>query len=153
MPLVTVSTGSLFSYGLERSLRLIAQSGLTKVELMTRDLGKEGYADTWDVSYLQDIADAFGLAYQSVHTPFGIANEQHDMYFQRTCRLALDLGAEEIILHIPRRGEESYKVWFDDFVAHGLIGGLPHVCMENMGTKAYYNEKNALWAILISATT
>lgn len=140
MAQITVSTGSLYCYGLERALRIISMAGLTSVELMTRDFGKEGWADSWDVAYLQDTAAAHELAYRSVHAPFGIEDGRHDEYLERTCRLALELGADDIILHIPRRGQESYKEWFDDFVL-GTFGGRPRVLIENMGTKACYNEQ------------
>jgi sugar phosphate isomerase/epimerase len=131
-----LSTGSLYSYGLDRTFALAAEAGFDGIEILV-DLRY----DTRQPGYLRRLMDRYGIPILCVHAPFRPrrleawprANPQSVF---AAVEVAAAVGAGVVVAHLPLRAERDYARW--------LLGELPAwqeahpgpvVAVENMPTK------------------
>lgn len=96
------STGSLWSYSLERSFAFAAQAGFDGIEVMV-----DSRWESRQAAYLQGLVDRFQLPIVAIHSPF-LANvpgwpPDHPGRVQATVRLAETVGAKVVVHHLPAR--------------------------------------------------
>ncbi len=100
--MIVLSTGSLYSYGLNRAFELAAQAGFQGVEVLI-----DGRWDTRQAHYLKALQEAHGLPIVSLHSPFvgGIQGWEPDQLnrLKRTVALAQEVGARHVVAHLPFR--------------------------------------------------
>lgn len=100
---IAFSTGSLYTYGLDRVFNLAAEAGFDGVELMI-----DNRWDTRDAAYLRRLQQRHDLPILSLHSPFPIIAvdgwpwDDADRT-QRTVALAEALGVPTIVTHLPLR--------------------------------------------------
>jgi sugar phosphate isomerase/epimerase len=96
-PLVTLSTGSLYTYGLSRVFGLVRDSGFDGVELIVDERW-----DTRQVAYLRFLSEETGVRIWSLHAPFrhfpSMGKDYPDA-LHHTIALAENLGARTIVIH------------------------------------------------------
>lgn len=99
---IALSTGSLYSYGLDRAFELAAEAGFQGVEVLC-DLRW----DTRQAGYLRQLQAAHGIPVVSLHSPFvaGVQGWEADQLnrLKRTTALAQDVGARHVVAHLPYR--------------------------------------------------
>lgn len=132
----TLSSGSLYTYGLDRVFALAAEAGFDGIEVLI-----DIRFDTRQAAYLRRLVERHGLPILSVHAPFWPARMPawpHDYpgSIAAAAGLAVALGAGVVVAHLPRRPERAYERW--------LRAGLPAwqqdhprplVAVENMPVK------------------
>lgn len=102
-PTLTFSTGSLYTYGLDRSTALAAEAGFDGLEIMV-----DPRPETHDPDSLNALSDRYGLPILSLHAPFPrlvipgwdaapVASITH------TVALAEEVGAQHVVMHTPDR--------------------------------------------------
>jgi sugar phosphate isomerase/epimerase len=149
---VILSTGSLWSYGLERCFALAAAAGFDGLELMV-----DQHWDTRQPAYLQLLIERYALPILAIHTPFmdlpGWPAGQAGL-IRASVQLAEIIGASVVVHHLPWRmsyafvragrrafplplpfvsSEKQYRQWL-------LSGAYPalqaqttvKLCIENM---------------------
>ena len=149
------STGSLWSYGIERCFELAARAGFDGIELMV-----DQRWDTRQPDHLRRLSDQHHLPIMAVHSPFTLSvpgwPPDQPGRIQESVKLARALGAQVVVHHLPIRigwiqmqiGPKSlpllvpgwdmgkpYCQWLErDYVALQESAGLT-LCIENMPTK------------------
>ena len=102
-----LSTGSLYSYGIERVFGLAAQAGFDGVELLV-----DHRWDTRQADYLHGLMQRFDLSIPALHSPFSRNckgwGETEFGAIARTAELAQELGAAVVIHHLPLRFGYSF---------------------------------------------
>jgi sugar phosphate isomerase/epimerase len=97
-----LSTGSLWSYSLERVFGFAAKAGFDGLELLV-DMRWE----TRQTVYLHNLMERHQLPILAVHSPFlpNIPGWPHDQPERIRCTvdLASDVGAEVVVHHLPSR--------------------------------------------------
>jgi sugar phosphate isomerase/epimerase len=100
--LIALSTGSLYSYGLNRAFQLAAGAGFDGVEVLV-----DQRWDTRQPDYLSYLQRLHGIPIVSLHSPFvaGVQGWEHDQLnrLKRTVELAAKLGAPHVVAHLPYR--------------------------------------------------
>ena len=96
------STGSLYTYSLDRCFHLAAQAGFDGMEVMV-----DTRWDSRDPDYLRRLVDRYGIPVLAVHSPFlhfarGWAQDEPDC-IRKSVALAEAVGAEVVIHHLPLR--------------------------------------------------
>lgn len=102
---VIFSTGSLYPMDVAQCFALAAAAGFDGIEIMCDDR-----YSTRDPEYLQTLSEQYQLPVLTVHTPFsrqlpgwkGVAHNRVERILA-TLRLAETLGAESIVVHLPRK--------------------------------------------------
>lgn len=98
--MIALSTGSLYSYGMERVFRLASEVGFDGLEVMI-----DQRWDTRQPGYLNSLIERYGLPVASVHAPFftGIAGwpDGGVESCQRAVALAEAIGARTVVMHLP----------------------------------------------------
>lgn len=99
---ILFSTGSLWSYSLERCFELAAEAGYDGLELMIDQRWESRQAD-----YLRRLVDRFRLPILAVHSPFwpavpGWPDDQPGR-ITLSLRLAEQFGAGVVVHHLPAR--------------------------------------------------
>ena len=131
-----LSTGSLYTYGLDRVFALTAEAGFDGVEVLV-DLN----FDTRYPVYLRRLAERYGLPILSVHAPFRPQRlaawpQTQPHSIAATAELARAVGAEVIIVHLPHLGEGAYVRWLrDDLGTWQQVHPAPVIAVENMPLK------------------
>lgn len=102
-PVIALSTGSAYTYGLGRVFRLASDAGYEGVEVIVDERW-----DTRQASYLRRIARETGTAVLSVHGPFPsqrIAGWSSDEVsrVKEALQLCEEVGARTLNLHLPER--------------------------------------------------
>lgn len=147
------STGSLFSYSIERCFYFAAQAGFDGIELMV-----DRRWDTRQPDYLKRLMDAYQFPILAVHTPFdpllaGWPNDEVGR-IKRSVGLAQEVGAEVVVHHlplkigyvvlqIPRRRQvllpvpgwqldANYVTWLESGYEAYQAGTDVTLCIENM---------------------
>ncbi len=97
------STGSLYSYGLNRCFELAARAGFDGIELMV-----DRRWDCRQPEYLLGLADRCGLPILAVHVPLAgeivpAWSDREPERIEQTVRLAEVLNAEVVVHHLPFR--------------------------------------------------
>jgi len=101
---VIFSTGSLYVLDIAHCFELAAEAGFDGVEVMCNS----PYSSR-DPLYLQTLSERYGLPVLVVHTPFvsplpGWERPKDEVVrIQHTLQLAEILGAETIVVHVPRK--------------------------------------------------
>jgi sugar phosphate isomerase/epimerase len=159
-----LSTGSLWSYSLERLFDFAAEAGFDGLELLL-DMRWE----TRQTGYLQKLIDQNRLPISAVHTPFlpNIPGWPHNQPERLRCsiELAHKLGAEVVVHHLPsrlgtvwvqmpgrffpipfpRNEDAGYKRWlekeYQTFQAETSI----KLCIENMPAFQRFGRRWNLW--------
>jgi sugar phosphate isomerase/epimerase len=95
------STGSLYTYGLDRCFAVAADAGFDGIELMVDERW-----DTRQPAYLQTLVSRYELPIRAVHCPFrpvpGWSAGRVEQ-LGHTVRLAQALGAPVVVHHLPLR--------------------------------------------------
>jgi sugar phosphate isomerase/epimerase len=103
-PRVIFSTGSLYVLDISHGFELAAEAGFDGIEVMCN----VSYS-TRDPLYLQTLSQRYDLPIFVVHTPFvsplpGWKHPDDEIArIQQTLNLAETLGAETIVVHVPRK--------------------------------------------------
>lgn len=101
MPLIVLSTGSLYSYGLNRVFELAKEIGFDGLEVLV-----DQRPDTFQPHYLHRLQREHGLPILALHSPFFPAaswEKGNLAYVRRTISLAQEVGAGVVIAHLPHR--------------------------------------------------
>ncbi len=97
-----LSTGSLYSYGIERVFALAAEAGFEGIELLI-----DHRWDTRQADYLQSLIRRYALPARALHSPFARNckgwGETEFGAIARTVELAAELGAQVVVHHLPLR--------------------------------------------------
>ena len=97
-----LSTGSLYSYSIDRVFALAAASGFDGIELMVDNRWDSRQAD-----YLQSLIARHELPTPALHSPFSRNcqgwGETEFGAIARTAELASELGAQVVVHHLPMR--------------------------------------------------
>lgn len=101
-PMIALSTGSLYTYGLDRVLSLAADAGFDGVELMI-----DQRWDTRHVGYLRDLMRRHDLPILAVHSPFTASlpgwPDNEPGRIKQSVQLAEGVGAGVVVAHLPNR--------------------------------------------------
>lgn len=103
-----LSTGSLYSYSIERVFGLAVAAGFDGIELLI-----DHRWDTRQADYLQSLIQRHTLPVRALHSPFARNcqgwGETEFGAIARTAELAAELGAEVVVHHLPLRF--GYTIW------------------------------------------
>jgi sugar phosphate isomerase/epimerase len=97
------STGSLYTYGLDRCFELAGRAGFDGMEVVV-----DQRWDTRHASYLAGLVERFGLPILALHAPFdafalpGWPDKAPDR-IAATVKLAEEVGAKVVVHHLPLR--------------------------------------------------
>jgi sugar phosphate isomerase/epimerase len=131
-----LSSGSLYTYGLDRVFALTAEAGFDGVEVLV-DLR----FDTRQPDYLHRLVEHHGLPVCSVHAPFWpsrLPAWPHDYpgSIAAAAELARAMGAGIVVTHLPRLPDRSYARWLrQELAAWQQAHPQPVIAVENMPTK------------------
>jgi sugar phosphate isomerase/epimerase len=96
-----LSTGSLYTYGTERSFHFAADAGFDGIELMVDERW-----DTRQPDHLHRLMDRYQLPIRTVHSPFfrvpGWPGDQPGL-IEHSVNLAEQVGARVVVHHLPER--------------------------------------------------
>jgi len=100
---IAFSTGSLYTYGLDRVFRLAREAGFDGVEIIV-----DNRLDTQDGDYLRRLQERHDLPILSLHSPFPLIavdgwSWDEAARTQRTVALAQALGVPTVVSHLPLR--------------------------------------------------
>ena len=97
-----LSTGSLYSYSIDRVFALAAEAGFDGIELLV-----DHRWDTRQADYLQQLMTRHGLPVPALHSPFSRYclgwGETEFGAIVRTAEFAAELGAQVVVHHLPMR--------------------------------------------------
>lgn len=130
--MITLSTASLYPYGLNRIFGIASNTGFSAVELMLRSKTDNAYFDSWDATYIKELMNKNNIIVNSVHVPFEF--EDAPTNFDEIYGLAKEIGAKSIIAHIPREDQTDYIKWFEEFKDKDFGDG-PVLLFENVHLK------------------
>jgi sugar phosphate isomerase/epimerase len=131
-----LSTGSLYTYGLDRVFALAAEAGFDGIEVLV-----DPRFDTRQPVYLRRLMERYGLPILSVHAPFHPRRlaawpRTQPESIAATAEIARVVGAEVLIVHLPHLGERAYARWLcHDLSAWQRARPNPVVAVENMPLK------------------
>lgn len=146
------STGSLYSYGIERCFAFAATVGFDGMEIVI-----DQRWGTRQAAYLKALSERYVLPVGAVHSPFWIGIDgwpaDEAARIQRSVGLAEAVGAEVVVHHLPARvgflmmlvgkrrfrlpiplwGRESgYRSWLEERYAASQAETDVLLCIENM---------------------
>jgi sugar phosphate isomerase/epimerase len=127
-----VSTSSFFPLSLEDSFRLASESGADGVEVMiTNDPG------TYDPRVLSFLSRRFNQPILSIHAPVllltqGVFGYDPAQKLERSAELAVQLGADTVVVHPPFRWQLTYSKFFAGHVGDVASRFGVQVAVENM---------------------
>jgi len=131
-----LSSGSLYTYGLDRVFALAAEAGFDGIEVLV-----DMRFDTRQPAYLRRLVERHGLPVTSVHAPFWPARMHawpHDYpgSLAAAAELAADMGAGIVVAHLPRFSDRAYERWLrQDLAAWQRAHPQPVIAVENMPVK------------------
>jgi sugar phosphate isomerase/epimerase len=131
-----LSTGSLYTYGLDRVFALAVEVGFDGIEVLV-----DPRFDTCQPIYLRRLMGRYSLPILSVHAPFHLKRLAAWPHTQpesiaATAEIARAVGAEIIIAHLPYFTERAYGHWLrNDLRAWQRAHPNPVVAVENMPLK------------------
>jgi sugar phosphate isomerase/epimerase len=132
MSALGVSTSSFFPLSLEDSFRLASESGADGVEVMiTNDPG------TYDPRVLSFLSRRFHQPILSIHAPVllltqGVFGYDPAHKLERSAELAVQLGADTVVVHPPFRWQLTYSKFFAGHVGDVASRYGVQVAVENM---------------------
>jgi len=131
-----LSTGSLYTYGLDRVFELAVQAGFDGVEVLI-----DIRFDTRQVAYLRRLMERYSLPILSMHAPFRPARlagwpRTQPKSIAATAEVAAAVGAGIVVTHLPWWRDGDYARWLQQDLA-AWQGGHPQtlVVVENMPLK------------------
>jgi hypothetical protein len=130
--MITLSTASLYPYGLNRIFSIASKTGFSAVELMVRSKTDNAFWDSWDVKYIKELMYKNNIVVNSVHVPFEFEDAPNN--FDEIYNLVKEIGAKSIIAHIPREDQVDYIKWFKESKNKDLGDG-PTLLFENVHLK------------------
>ena len=102
MPTITLSTGSLYTYGISRVFELAAEAGFEAIEILI-----DHRWDSRQPAYLRRLSLESGLPIVAVHSPFvpSVPGWPSDPLgrLRQSAALARELGAGVVVTHLPFR--------------------------------------------------
>jgi sugar phosphate isomerase/epimerase len=106
-----LSTGSLYTYGLDRVFALAAEAGFDGIEVLI-----DPRFDTRQPVYLRQLMERYGLPILSVHAPFRPRRlaawpRTQPESIAATAEIARAVGAGVIVVHLPYWTERAYLHW------------------------------------------
>lgn len=150
------STGSLWTYGIERCFAFAAQAGFDGVEVMADERW-----DTRQAAYLRRLATTHGQQIVAVHSPFSpaVPGWPADEVGRIHAALALaeEVGASVLVHHLPTRlgtatlrlggwqarvpvpgwdADAAYRRWLEDGYAATQAATSVTMCIENMPARS-----------------
>ena len=97
-----LSTGSLYTFGLNRVFALASEAGFDGMEVLI-----DAKQDTRDAAYLRRLSADYGLPIAALHSPFvpDIPGWPPDQLgrLKKTVKLARELSAPLVVAHLPLR--------------------------------------------------
>ena len=154
---IIFSTGSLYTYSIERCFQFAAEAGCDGLELMVDERW-----ETRQVDYLKGLMTRYGQPIRAVHNPFDRAKlrgwpEAKSGRITCSIELAEALGARTVIHHLPTkrdlmiittRGKRLLLPWFGSLqrdYRQWILNGYTDLqaktdvllCMENMPTRRF----------------
>lgn len=133
---LALSSGSLYSYGLDRVFELAAGAGFDGVEVIV-----DRRFDTRQVAYLRRLQERFGLPILSMHAPFHPWRLEgwpptYPRSLAATVELATAVGAGIVVAHLPWWRDRAYARWLHHDLA-AWQRGHPEalIALENMPLK------------------
>ncbi len=139
VPHLTLSTGSLYTYGLARTFELMQGSPFDGVEIIV-----DNRWDTRQAEYIKALTDQWGIPVHSIHAPFRVISEMGADYpstLKATIRLAEEVGARTVVIHPISRGTPDLAQWLQQNLA-GLqaqtpilltVENLPRMVVKRLG--------------------
>ena len=123
MPTITLSTGSLHTYGISRVFELAAEAGFEAIEVLV-----DHRWDSRQPAYLTRLSRESGLPIVAVHSPFvpHVPGWPSDPLgrLRRSAALARELGAGIVVTHLPLR-IRGIKVEFFGLTKRPMLLPLP----------------------------
>ena len=102
MPTITLSTGSLYTYGISRVFELAAEAGFEAIEILI-----DHRWDSRQPAYLRRLSLESGLPIVAVHSPFvpSVPGWPSDPLgrLRQSAALAREVGAGVVVTHLPLR--------------------------------------------------
>lgn len=154
---LALSSGSLYSYGLERVFELAAWAGFEGMEVLI-----DGRWDTRQGDYLRRLQERYGLPVVSLHSPFVLRVDGWERdgisRLKRTVALAEELGARTVVVHpplrwhwafiwttgghhwrlpLPWRNDREYGRWLQEELAEFQAGTSVIIALENMPARRW----------------
>jgi sugar phosphate isomerase/epimerase len=129
-PTLALSTGSLYSYGLNRTWEFAAEAGFDAVEVMI-----DSRWDSRQPAYLRALTAATGLPVAALHTPFRPIAGFGDDYpacIRAALALAGEVGAQSIVAHPELANGTDYTNLLIKHYAEWHTPGGPILGIENM---------------------
>ncbi len=108
-PALTLSTGSLYTYGLARTFELMGGSAFDGVELIV-----DNRWDTRQADYINALVAQWGIPVHSLHAPFRTISEMGADYpgtLKATIGLAEAVGARTVVIHPVAFGGPEIAPW------------------------------------------
>ena len=170
MAVISLSTGSLYTYGIARVFELAAEAGFDAIEVLA-----DHRWDSRQPAYLRRLSQEAGLPIVAIHSPFDVLPTPgwpRDPLgrLQESAALAREVGAGVVVAHLPFRiravrvevlggrhrslllplplsGERDYL----DFLLNGLVEfeaeeGV-RVGVENMPAKRFLGRRVSIYAL------
>jgi sugar phosphate isomerase/epimerase len=128
-----LSTGSLYTYGLDRVFALAAEVGFDGIEVLV-----DSRFDTRQLVYLRRLMERYGLPILSIHAPFRLRRlaawpKSQPESIAATAEIARAVGVDVIIVHLPYWRERAYLRWLrNELRAWQQAHPNPVVAVENM---------------------
>ncbi len=130
--MISLSTGTLWPYGLNRIFKIAKESQFDSLELILVSTSSNAYIDTWDAVYINQLIKEYKITVSSVHAHFEFEIEQDN--FKDIINLTNSIGATNIIVHIPREDQLNYIQWFNDKY-YNYHQKIPYLLAENVHHK------------------
>ncbi|MGH3085860.1 MAG: sugar phosphate isomerase/epimerase family protein [Rubrobacteraceae bacterium] len=123
---VVFSTGSLYSFGLDRIFGWISEAGYDGAEVMMDDRW-----DTHQEDYLRELSEKHGVRIMALHPPIfeGVWRLSAGETLVRVARLAKALNIPTVVAHPPRPGK--LREWREGPLREAREEGVT-VAVENM---------------------
>lgn len=157
------STGSLWTYGIDRCFDFAARAGFDGIELMV-----DQRHDTRQAGHLRSLTERTGQPVVAVHSPFSPATpgwpsfEDEPGRILATLRLGEELGASVLVHHLPEKTEylpvalggrrlrvprpgagcnARYREWLGREYPHVQANTDMLLCIENMPARRVFGRK------------
>lgn len=162
--MIVLSSGSLYTYGLDRVFNLARDVGFDGLELMV-----DHRWDTRHVGYLKVLMARYGLPILAVHSPFAPSvpgwPADEPGRIRRSVQLAEQVGARVVVAHLPLRvgrwllqgrgrrllipvpwsGQGGYRRWLLEELAGFHTSSPVVVAIENMPAWRILNLRLNPW--------
>lgn len=164
--LIALSTGSLYTHGLDHVFSLAAETGFQGVEIVV-DNRWDSHAPT----YLRTLQQRHGIPVVCLHAPFFHVDDwpsDATQSLRRTVALAQDLGARTAVVHLPRRfrmgtfflpgrkpvsfpipwrSEGAFARWLQEDLPAFQTGTPVTVAVENLPAKRFLGLSIPVWQL------